>query len=391
MKLIINAESLAPPRTGIGLYTSNLLRQFSPRLPAADLQIFYQRKLWPAAEGLAHCDQLQADHSERHERIKTALYQLAGRTYLPYRYYQFRNQRAFRHHTRTVDAHTLYHEPNFIVKPFDGPAVTTVHDLSFLHYPEFHPAARVRFLERHLPASLHRADHVITVSELVRQELIETFNLAADKVSAIHLGVADGFHQPDPDQMADTLARYDLNADRYLLCVATLEPRKNLVTLIEAWKGLPDAIRQHYPLIIAGSRGWHTGQIDQLLRQSQGGIRFLGYVPRADLAGLYGGATVFAFPSVYEGFGLPVLEAMASGAAVLTGQDTAMAEFAGTAVAVTDVGQPQSLRAAIEALIEDNPTRLALKQAGQARARELTWEACADKHWAIYRQLVDSH
>jgi glycosyltransferase involved in cell wall biosynthesis len=391
MKLIINAESLAPPRTGIGLYTSNLLRQFSPRLHAADLQIFYQRKLWPAAQGLAHCDHLQADHSESHERLKAALYQLASRTHWPYRYYQLRNQRAFRRLTHGVDDSTLYHEPNFILKPFDGPSVVTVHDLSFLHYPEFHPAARVRFLERHLPACLDRADHVITVSELVRQELIATFRLAADKVSAIHLGVADGFHQPDPIQMADTLARYELVADRYLLCVATLEPRKNLVTLIEAWNRLPNAIRQHYPLIIAGSRGWHTRQIDQLLRLSQGGIRVLGYVPRADLAGLYGGATVFIFPSVYEGFGLPVLEAMASGAAVLTGRETAMAEFARTAVAVSDVEQSQTLSEDMQALIDDDQARVALKRAGQARARELTWEACADKHWAIYQQVLDSH
>lgn len=389
LNLLVNAESLVPPLTGIGFYTRHLLHEYARVLSRDDLYCFADNRLAGADECLGRVDRHSPGAVKRQEQRLALLHRIASRTSLPYRIYQHRNQRAFRRATRALPEGTLYHEPNYILKPFPGAAVVTVHDLSVFHYPQFHPKSRVRHLERNLPRSLDRAAHVITDSELVRHELIERFRLDAEKVSAVHLGVSSAFTPVAAADLKRVLEPYGLSGREYLLCVSTFEPRKNLAGLLDAFSGLSPERRQRHPLVLVGPRGWLSGDTEARLVRlvERGEIVRLGYVPRDHLPALYSGACAFAFPSVYEGFGLPVLEAMACGTAVVTGTGTAMAEVTDGAALLVNPRDTDALRAGILQLLHDPKGRDRLAEAGRRRAADLTWHRCAQRHLDIFKSV----
>lgn len=390
LQLLINAESLVPPLTGIGLYTRHLLEEYARFMLPGALHCFAGNRLAEPGECLSRIDNQAPQAVRARERRLSLLHRLADRTSLPYRLYQHRNRRAFRHAVRGLPSGTVYHEPNYVLKPFAGPAVPTIHDLSVFHYPQFHPKSRVRHLETHLPATLERAAHVITDSDLVRIELIDQFGLAPSRVSAIHLGVADRFAPVEGRELREVLARHRLEADGYILSVSTFEPRKNLAGLVEAFRALPRTLRQRFPLVLAGGRGWLSGDMAARLQrlQDRGEVRRLGYVPRDDLPALYSGARVFAFPSLYEGFGLPVLEAMACCTPVVTTRGTSMVEITGDAAELVPAGNTDALAKALQALLEDGEHCQRLGLAGRERSAQFTWNRCAELHLEVFRQVA---
>ena len=212
------------------------------------------------------------------------------------------------------------------------------------------------FLQENLVQTLDIADRIVTDCELVRAELIERFDVPEEKISAIYLGVESEFCPKNPEQQEAVLARHGLTGSPYVLCVATFEPRKNVISLIRAWELLPHAIRGHYRLVLAGGKGWGNTQADRALGGliDKGEAVNLGYVPREDMPALYSAADAFAFPSLYEGFGLPVLEAMACGTAVITSRATSMAEFASDCVRLIDPLDIEELRYSLQNLLEDD-------------------------------------
>jgi len=283
----------------------------------------------------------------------------------------------------------VFHSPNYVVPPVHGPAVATIHDLSTFLYPNFHPAARVAMLDRELPKTLRRASHFITVSEFVRREVIQTFNLREEQVVSIHNGVEARFKPKEAAQTHRALSSLGLTHGSYLLCVSTVEPRKNIDTLLDAYLGLPARQRQRMLLVIAGSAGWRSDALHRRLRDTAGdGVRYLEYVPDEKLPSLYAGATALALASFYEGYGLPVIEAMACGVPVIVSNAASLPEVAGPDALLVDPRDVDGWRAALERAIDDVSWRQKCIASGLIATQSTTWERCITRTVDVYEQAL---
>lgn len=284
----------------------------------------------------------------------------------------------------------VYHSPIFLPLRFPGPTVVTVHDLSHIRFPETHPADRVRVLQRQLPRAIERARYVLVDSDFVRREVLATFGTPADRVVTISLGVSLAFRRRVGAETAAVLSKHGLASGRYVLSVGTLEPRKNVLGTLEAYCGLPESVRKAYPLVLVGAKGWKmeatNRRLAELVRSRE--IRRLGYVPQEELPILYAGAAAFVYPSLYEGFGLPVLEAMASGVPVVTSNSSSLVEVAGDAALTVDPQDAGAIRAALHSVLEESAERSTRIARGIEWARRFTWERCAEQTVAVYRDAA---
>jgi glycosyltransferase involved in cell wall biosynthesis len=252
------------------------------------------------------------------------------------------------------------------------PAVVTVHDLGYRHFPRAHPPAQRRYLDWSTRFSARRAAHVLADSLATRADLARFYAIPESKVTVVYPGRDESLRRVDP---APVRARYGLPA-AYVLHVGTLQPRKNLARLIDAvaalqprWPGLA--------LVLAGRAGWLSQPILAQARANAAFVRLLDYVPDEDLPGLYSGAAVFAFPSLYEGFGFPVLEAMACGVPVVCANAASLPELAGDAALLVDPAGTAALAAALDRLLADAALRQALIARGFAQIQRFTWSAAA--------------
>lgn len=261
------------------------------------------------------------------------------------------------------------------------PVVPVIYDLSHLRIPEAHPVRRVRRLER-LSALAPDALAVVTISEFSKREIVTLLGVAEDNVIVAPPGVSPAFGPVDAARRRGVLAAHGLEDGRYVLAVGNLEPRKNLRTLIGAYAHLPASLRRRYPLALAGGAGWGdagTGDATAAGLQRAGELRLLGYVPGAHLPALYGGAAAFCFPSLYEGFGMPVVEAMVCGAPVIASTAASVPEAAGDAGLLCDPRDGAAWTEALRRVLEDAAYAAALRAAGPRQAARFTWEACAAK------------
>src|SRR5262249_32246502 len=224
----------------------------------------------------------------------------------------------------------LYHEPNFIPFPCDCPTVVTIPDLSVLLHPEWHPADRVAYFEKNFQRGLAQASHFLAISEFGRQEIIRILNIAPARVTRTYMGIRPGLSPLPANQVASALAQLGLPS-QYLLFLGTIEPRKNLLRLLKAYCALPQELRTNWPLRLAGGGGWNTSDIADYFHGEarHRGVIHLGYVKDRFLSAVYSGARALVYPSLYEGFGLPPLEMMACGGAVIASKAGALVETSG--------------------------------------------------------------
>lgn len=283
----------------------------------------------------------------------------------------------------------VYHEPNYIVKPFAGKTVTTVHDLSHIHFPQYHPQKRVEWLNKELPRTLKKVDFVITDSEIVKFELIDIFKVPEDKISTIYLGADERFTPRSAELTHPVLSKYGLTHGKYLLFVSTIEPRKGLSILLDAWEKLPEFLQKEYCIAIVGAPGWCNTEITTRITklEDKRKIKHLKYVEYEDLPFIYSGAAALSYPSLYEGFGLPVLEAMTSGIPVICTDKTSMSEIAGNAALVHDAGDSDKLAELTEMLLLNNELRSTYSIKSLKQAKNFSWNKCVKENLAVYNLI----
>lgn len=272
------------------------------------------------------------------------------------------------------------------------PTVVTVHDISYEFFPRFFSLRDRLLLSVTVPFSCRRAARVIAVSEQTRHDLIQRYGLPADKIRVVHEAADERFLAPIKDEeVARMRARY-ADGQRYILAVGNLQPRKNLVRLVDAFAALVTAglVEQDVVLVIAGQAHWRGSEVFAAVRSKglQERVRFPGYVPDEDMPALYRGAEVFVHPAIYEGFGLPPLEAMACGAPVVCSNGGALPEVVGDAALLFDPQDTAALVGALRDVLGDADRRRALIMAGQAHAAQFSWERAARETAQVFREAA---
>ncbi|MBV9092535.1 MAG: glycosyltransferase family 4 protein, partial [Streptosporangiaceae bacterium] len=291
----------------------------------------------------------------------------------------------------------LCHFPNYLAPlrlPTGIPAVITMYDMSVYRCPQYQPRKTVAVHRALIPALARRASLILTISESARQDILHYLGVSPERVRVIYGGIAPHFSAPfalGSPTLADVRRHYRLDAP-YLLTVGTLEPRKNHVRLVDAFTRLVEQENIPHHLVIVGEPGWKDHPLYVRARQSRAAdrIHFLGYVAAAHLPALYRGASAFAFPSIYEGFGLPVVEAFACGVPTLISSDPALTEVAGTGTAVVvDPHSADDIARGLWQIVSDPMLAAQLRARGLERARAFSWDRCAAETLAIYRELLE--
>lgn len=372
MSFTLDVSAAVHHRAGLGRYAESLTRALAALAPE-ELALFYnaERGISPLA-GL--------------EQLPTHTVALG---YKPWRMLVWAGQLARLPFNRLVPGAALFHATEHLLLPLrDIPTVLTVHDLIFRHLPEHHKRLNRWYLNATLPLYCRRATHLIAVSEATRQDVIAAYGLPPEKITVIHEAADPQFRPQSPERIAAARARYQL-PETYLLYVGTIEPRKNLTRLLHAWEPLYRA-GEAPPLVIVGKRGWLVEDFYTALEASPAreGVRFTGYVADEDLPALYAGARAFTFLSLYEGFGLPPLEAMACGAPVLCSDTSALPEVVGDAALTVSPTSVDAIREGLRRLLTAADLRADLRERGLHRAAAFSWERAAAETYRLYRRLL---
>jgi alpha-1,3-rhamnosyl/mannosyltransferase len=386
MRILLNGAPMLGRLTGIGQYGLSLLKSLVSLSESAGLEaigVFDGREVLTPATFISRLSQ-QAD-TGRNQRLKSVVRRIwpSCRDWAD-RVRRFHLTRETRH-----AQWNLFHEPNFVSPQYSLPLVTTVHDMSYLRFPQFLPKDRLAWLRRKMGQTLTRSRVILADSHFTRHELLQLCP-AVDpaRVVVTQLGVDfDYFSDPIHGQrVADVRQRLEL-PERFVLYLGTLEPRKNLQGLIEAYGMLSAELQKSYPLVLAGMRGWNQAyfrrELAELRRRNV--LREVGYVAQDDVPALMRAASVFCFPSFYEGFGLPPLEAAACGTPVVSSRAASLPEVLGEAAIYVDPNSPPDIAAGLERVLSSESLQQRLRMAGPVRASLFRWDDCARRTVQAYR------
>jgi len=284
----------------------------------------------------------------------------------------------------------LFHATDFVLPPVRSNTRTllTVHDLSFVRVPEAASPSLKAYLDIVVPRSAKRADHILADSQATKEDLIELYRLPENKITVLLSGVDQRFHHLSASLLT-MRTKYQIEKRPYIFSVGTVQPRKNYVRLVDALANLRNR-GYDIDLVIAGGRGWLEDPLHHIItdKKMQEHVHLIGFVEDADLPALYSAATCVAFPSLYEGFGLPILEGMACGTPVLTSQVSSLPEVAGDAAIMVDPYNVDEIIDGLQRLISDTSLRSDLIQKGYEQAKRFTWKASAKYLQQVYAQVL---
>jgi glycosyltransferase involved in cell wall biosynthesis len=395
MRVVLGADPLFQPATGIGNYTRNLASNLLALQLVEELTLYANGALVPG-ERLASLIDSPVE-STPGQRLRPASANTAGllstlRRYLASQRWALRAYKSLMPLVDRARLHpyrdAVFHSPNYLLPAFVGPTVVTIHDLSIQRYPQYHPAERVRFLDARIKDAAATATHIITDSNCVRTEILEHFGFDEARVTAIPLAAGEHFKprtEEDCRAMLDTLK---IRYKQFFLFASTIEPRKNLLRICAAYRAVREAGKTDWPIIFVGGAGWKSEAEHQEIQSlvQLGWSQYLGFVDAATLPILYSAAGALVFPSIYEGFGLPALEAQQSGTRVITSRGSAMTEFASEHDLLVDPLE-------VDSLIEGMASAVELELAGDDRALDshgsgLSWQHTARLTADVYQKAL---
>jgi glycosyltransferase involved in cell wall biosynthesis len=375
VRVCLDVSAAAQGRGGIGRYAERLATALAAT-PGVDLSLLYHgRRGTSVPPALAGVPARHVRLGSKPWRAGLAVANLLG---LPL--------------DRTVGPCDVFHATDHVLPPLHRtPSVFTVHDLAFLVHPETHLLSNRAYLAAMMPRYVRAAALVIADSTSTRRDVLARYAVAPEKVRVVPLGVEPTFAPIEAERARGAIAERHHLAAPYLLFVGTLEPRKNLRALVSAYHALLKRREDLPALVIAGAEGW---RYDDLYRQVQREglapqVRFLGHVADADLPALYSAAAVFVYPSLYEGFGLPPLEALACGAPVVCSNRSSLPEVVGDAALLVDPTDVGALAGALERLLDDEALRRDLRARGIARAAQYTWARTAAETLNVYHEAIE--
>lgn len=388
MRIVIGTDSLHTPLTGVGRYTYELCKRLVSAPGIEQISGFDFWKFHSLSERLGQIEQdTDFDGGVATRTTRSGLRVFLSNSQLATRVYQ-RYATAISTLALGRNSDFVFHSPNFHLPQKIGKSVVTIHDLSYLRFPLHHPAARVEWMSKLVPAAVNESSHIICVSESSKFDLLDRFQVNPDKVSVTHLGVNSEFRIRSPEQTATLLRSYGLSAGEYFLCVSTIEPRKNLDTLINAYLGISKDARKRFPLVLVGGYGW---KYDELRARLEGlgeeNVLHLGFVSQDVLPIIYSGARCFVYPSFYEGFGLPVLEAQASGVPVICSNSSSLPEVASEEALMVHPEDTDGFEQAMNRALEDDEWLRRCSQAGSMKAAGFTWGSCAEATIRVYKMV----
>jgi alpha-1,3-rhamnosyl/mannosyltransferase len=377
LKIVYNSISLLTRASGIGNYVYSLAKTLNT-FSGLEFLYFY---------GKNFSTKLENKNSYKISEISNFI-----RDFIPFSY-EIRDYIVkfnFKRSNALEGKFDIYHETANLLLPCNEKSVLTVHDLSWIKYPELHPKKRVKLMNKFFEAGLKNADQIITPLSVVKSDLINNFGIDGNKITAIPLGINQYFK---PIKRIDSLAvlnKFGLSYKQYFIFLGTLEPRKNLATLLHAYSRLSKSTMNRFPLVIVGGMGWgaqmHDFRVEKLI--NLGVVRFVGYLADDELSIITGASFSMVFPSFYEGFGLPPLEAMACGVPVIASDISSSRETMKDAAIFVDPIDVDGFTSAFNRLINDKKYYNELVQLSISCSAKYSWLNCAISTLNVYKKAL---